>query len=231
MNIRSLVLLVSVYYNLYVEREHPSSFRNLVDVARQDFPAASEVLLSFPDRWEFIDTVQHAGGQIYVAGFPIERSFSRREHFEGLPAEINVDLVFYRLYKFFQPWPIPQLLVEWNPRQGEGRVIGDRGFKLQLQPIGQAQAWFGVSHAVLWECYLSESRRFANWQETLVNLWDLVEKDIGAPKIFTAPHEPAFPEGYREFLTSLGYSADAEHSLWWSKQRDTTPRIVTSPSN
>lgn len=125
----------------------------LVEVARQDFPGASEVLVSFPDQWEFIDVVRHAGGQMYLAGFPIERAFIGREHFEGLPPEINVDLVFYRLYKFFQPWPMPLVIEEWNDREGEGRVIGDRGFKLQLQPVGQSQAWFGLNHAVLWECY------------------------------------------------------------------------------
>ena len=218
-----------MYYNLCVEREHPSSTRTLIEVARQDFPAASEVLVSFPDQWEFIDEVRHAGGQLYIAGFPIERSFTGRDHFEGLPAEINVDLVFYRLYKFFQPWPMPQLIVEWNQRRGEGRVIGDRGFKLQLQPVGQAQAWFGGSHAVLWECYFDESRRSANWQETLAEVWHLVEKDIAVPKFFTAPHEPAFPEGYRDFLTRLGYAADSEHPLWWSKrQSETTSRITTT---
>lgn len=194
-----------------------------------DFPASSEVLVSFPEQWEFIDKVEHAGGQIYIAGFPIERAFTGRDHFEGLPAEINVDLVFYRLYKFFQPWPMPQIIVEWDQSKEEGRVIGDRGFKLQLQPAGQAQAWFGVSHAVLWEAYFAESRRFANWQNVLADVWGVVETDLDAPKIFTAPHEPTFPEGYREFLTRLGYAPNAEHSLWWSKRRETGERVRITP--
>lgn len=211
---------------MYLEREQPSHIRNLVDVAREDFPAASEVLVSFSDQWELIDTVQCAGGLLYIAGFPIERSFSRRDHFEGLPAEINVDLVFYRLYKIFQPWPMPQIIIEWDQNKEEGRVIGHRGFKLQLQTVGQAQAWFGVTNAVLWEAYFDESRRFANWPDRLAEVWGLVENDIRVPKIFTAPHEPAFPEGYQDFLTRLGYTPDADYPLWWSKQREAAERVM-----
>jgi hypothetical protein len=153
-------------------------------------------------------------------------------HFEGLPAEINVNLVFYRHYKFFQPWPLPQVVVGWNPSQGEGRVIGDRGFKLQLQPVGQAQAWYGLTHAVLWEAYVDETRRVGNWQETLVNLWGVVERDLDVPKLFTAPHEPTFIEGYREFLTGMGYGQDRDYPLWWSKTRKTrTPVTAASTSH
>lgn len=114
---------------------------------------------------------------------------------------------------------MPQVLVDWNENQGEGKVIGDRGFQLQLQPIGQAQAWFGLTDAVLWECYLDESRRDNNWQVTISELWQRVEQDILAPILFTAPHDPAFPKGYRDFLTRLGYAHDKEHPLWWSKTR------------
>ena len=202
-----------------MEREPTSPIRTLVEVAQQDFPTAEEVLVSFPDQWEFLDVVQHEGGNLYVAGFPIERAFSGREHFEGLPPEINVDLVFYRLYKFFQPWPMPQVVIAWNEHKREGQVLENRGYKLQLQPVGQAQAWFGLTHAILWEAYFAESRRFASWENTLVQVWGVVEKDLDVPKIFTAPHEPAFPHGYRDFLTRLGYAPDTDHSLWWSKNR------------
>lgn len=214
-----------------MEREAPPSPRKLMDVLKADYPAASEVLISFPDQWEYIDTLQFAEHRLYIAGFPIERAFHGRDHFEGLPPEINVNLVFYRLYKFFQPWPMPQLVVQWNDRKGEGRVIGDRGFKLQLQPVGQAQAWFGLTHAVLWEAYFAESRRVANWKETLAEVWNVVEKDLDVPTIFTPPHEPTFPRGYREFLTGLGYAPDIEHPSWWSKsRREAKTRATVTPS-
>lgn len=214
-----------------MEREsRPSPSPPLVEIVGRDFPGANEVLVSFPERWECIEKISDGRGPLYVAGFPIERSFTGREHFEGLPREINVDLVFYRLYKFFQPWPMPQIVAEWNPREGEGRVVGDRGFTLQLQPIGQAQAWFGVNHAVLWECYFDESRRTATWQDTLAAVWSVVEKDLDVPKIFTPPHEPAFPEGYREFLTQLGYAQDADYPLWWGKQRIMKRRSIVTAS-
>lgn len=214
-------------YNDRVEREHQTLVPKLVEIVTGDFPAASKISVSFPEQWEYVETIKTAKSRLYIAGFPIERAFNGREHFEGLPPEINVDLVFYRLYKFFQPWPMPQVTVGWNNREGEGRVIGDRGYKLQLQPVGQAQAWFGLTHAVLWESYFDESRRFANRQETLAQVWGVVEKDTHAPKIFTAPHEPAFPQGYRDFLTKLGYAADAEYPLWWSKTMERDRLSVT----
>jgi len=76
---------------------------------------------------------------------------------------------------------------------------------------------------------LEESRRSANWQETLGEVWKLVEQDIGVPKIFTAPHEPTFPEGSREFLTRLGYAPDAEYPLWWSKNQAASERMSITP--
>ena len=90
-----------------MEQEPPPTSRKLIDILKAEYPDASEVRVSFPDKWEFIETVKHEHGPIYVAGFPIERAFIGREHFEGLGPETNVNLVFYRLYKFFQPWPLP----------------------------------------------------------------------------------------------------------------------------
>jgi hypothetical protein len=211
-----------------VEQEQRTPPPKLIDILRADYATASEVRVSFPDQWEYIDTIQHEQGPIYLAGFPLERSFTGREHFEGLPPEINVDLVFYRLYKFFQPWSLPQVTVEWNASRGQGRVKDVRGWHLQMQPIGQAQAWFGLNHALLWECYFDESRRVANWQETLREVWKRVEDDLQVPTFLTAPHDPAFPHGYQEFLTRLGYARDVEYPLWWSKQRGTSRRITTS---
>ncbi len=202
-----------------VERERKTSPRKLIDVAARDFSAATGILVSFPDAWEHIETLKSPNHLLYVAGFPIERAFHGREHFEGLGPEINVNLVFYRLYKFFQPWPMPQVTIEWNESQRHGTVTDFQGFQLQLQPIGQAQAWFGLTHAVLWECYFDESRRFANWQETLARVWQAVEQDVASEKLFTAPHEPAFPTGYRDFLTGRRYAVDREYPIWWSKQR------------
>lgn len=212
-----LDLEILIRYTAYMERERTSPPPKLTEIARRDFPGAREVLLSFADQWEFLDVVERDSAPLYVAGFPIERAFNGREHFEGLPAEINVNLVFYRLYKFFQPWPLPQVTVAWDERKGEGRVVEDRGYNLQLQPVGQAQAWFGLTHAVIWECYFERTGRAGNWETTLAEIWKLVEKDVRAPKIFTLPHEPAFEGNYRFYLQQLGYAVDAETQGWWSK--------------
>lgn len=202
-----------------MEQEPQASPLRLIDVVKTKFPEASKVLVSFPDKWEFIDTVKQEQNSIYVAGFPVERAFHGREHFEGLPPEINVNLVFYRLYKFFQPCPTPQVGVDWDSSPHLGRIKDLSGWRLQMQPIGQAQAWFGVDYALLWECYLEKSPRSTNWQETLAELWQRVEQDVNAPTLFTAPHDPAFLEGYPEFLRRLGYAEDADYPFWWRKNR------------
>lgn len=136
-----------------MEREPAAPAPKLVEVAAHDFPDASEVLVSFPEAWEYLDRLESDDGQLYLAGFPIERNHPSRHHFEGLTPEINVSLVFYRLYKFFQPWPMPTVRVAWDVRAASGLVVGMDELKLQLQPVGQAQAWFGLTDAVIWECY------------------------------------------------------------------------------
>lgn len=212
-----------------MEQEHHSLAPKLIDIVKRDFPESSNVGVSFPEKWEHVETIKTKDFPLYVAGFPFERAFNRHDHFEGLPPEINVDLVFYRLYKCFQPWPMPEVIIEWEVSQPHGRVKDFQGYKLQLQPVGQAQAWFGLTHAMLWECYFDESRRFENWQETLEEVWKAVEKDVGTDKFFTAPHEPAFPQGYRDFLKGMGYSKDKEYPVWWSKTTEKSNRsAVTS---
>lgn len=184
--------------------------------------------MSFPDKWEFVDTVPHEKGPLYVAGFPIERAFVGREHFEGLGPEINVDLVFYRLYKFFQPWPVPRVTMEWDNSQPRGRVKGVQEGNLQMQPVGQAQAWFGVNVAVLWECYLEESRREENDPARLASLWRVIENDVRVRKLYTLPHEPSFAGDYPEFLKGLGYQPAVETQGWWSKTAQ-QERIAATP--
>lgn len=210
-----------------MEREpHPTS-RKLTEVLQEAYPTAAGVRVSFPDKWEFVETVQHQKTKLYVAGFPIERSFTGREHFEGLGPEINVDLVFYRLYKFFRPWPTPQVNIEWNASQRHGTITDFQGWQVQMQPVGQAQAWFGVNAALLWECYLEDSRREENDPERLASLWRVVEKDVRSPKLYTLPHEPSFDGDYPEFLKDLGYQPDADTQGWWSKTVERARTSVT----
>jgi hypothetical protein len=64
---------------------------------------------------------------------------------------------------------------------------------------------------------LHEPARTANWQETLYEIWQAVERDMKGAKIFTQPHEPTFEEGYLDFLSRLGYQPDPESPRWWSK--------------
>ncbi len=192
-----------------------------MEVVARDYPTADGILVSFPDQWEFVHSLKSGPGQLYIAAFPRERSQPSRDHFPDLTPEINVSLIFYRLYKFFEPWPTPTVLVDWNERHGRGRVTGISGTRVQLHPIGQAQAWFGLSHAILWECFMHETQRRGNWPETLAEIWQTVERNLQVPKILALPQEPDFGEGYTYFLSRLGYAVDTENPDWWSKQIET----------
>ncbi len=84
-------------------------------------------------------------------------------------------------------------------------------------PVGQAQAWFGDRHAVLWDCYYHEREKVGEWQAELQQMWRIVEKHTGATKLFTLPQDPDFAEGYQEFLQELGYRQDDATDGWWGK--------------
>ena len=139
-----------------------------------------------------------------------------KHEFHPLPATINQSLTRYRHYKLFEPWPQPTLYVEFPEGESVGQVTGYGDLKLQLQPIGQAQAWFGTEYGVLWEAYLFETRRRGNWQEEMAHFWQAVEQAMGAQTVFTQDHEPTFEEGYTDFLRQLGY-APSRYPRWWSK--------------
>ncbi len=184
------------------------------------YPEASEILVSFPDDWELvasIDMPEGRGTPLYVAAMPESMERTSRDHFHGLAPEINLSLTRYRLYKFFQPWPMPTLFVDWNAWQGRGKVVGRGETKINLHPVGQAQTWTGDKFGVLWECFIDEPRRKGNWQGLLRELWQRVEEDMRVEKVFTLPQEPTFEKGYQDFLSGLGYAPDLEASGWWSK--------------
>jgi hypothetical protein len=197
-------------------RPLPSPEKLTIAVAK-DFPGA-EVLVSFPERWQLVHRFQPAQAPRYVAGFPLSYEKSSSHQFPGLQPEINRSLTIYRLYRLFEPWPIPLLRVVWDGVRNEGRVLDACRLRVHLQPVGQAQIWKGPSAGVLWECYTFDNRqRRPDWQEELATFWQVVERDMGVNRIFTQPHEPSFEEGYTEFLSHLGYAPDPVFEHWWSK--------------
>ena len=81
---------------------------------------------------------------------------------------------------------MPSFYVLWDAMAEVGRVGEPKDFKIQLQPVGQAQVWYGQRVGVIWECQLHETRRReAHWEDELFAFWQAVEKDIGVEKIFT----------------------------------------------
>ncbi len=190
----------------------------LTEAVQKDYPTASEVLVSFPEEWELVELIKKEGIPLYIAAFPPEKEKPRCDQFPGLSLAVNLSLTSYQLYRFFRPWPMPTVIVDWNATAGQGRVVGIADLKVQLRDIGQAQAWYGRDFAVLWESYLYEAARRDQWQELLAEIWRTVETSIGSRKIYTTSHEPTFEEGYTDFLSGLGYAPDAENPRWWSKE-------------
>lgn len=193
----------------------------LIVIATRDYPHA-EILVSFPNEWQLVHTFKRGNTPLYVAGFPPSQERMRSNQFLGLPPEINRTFNTYRQYKLFEPHTTHLFEVAWNTYLGQGQIIGGRGMRVHLQPLGQAQIWKGETYGVLWECFYFPARRGGvNWLDELATFWQAVEKDMGVNKIFTHPREPTIEEGYTDFLSRLGYTPDAEHERWWSKRRET----------
>jgi hypothetical protein len=200
------------------ENEHgrPRTIR-LTAAVLADYPEATEVLVSFPERWELVKRLGRPGAPLYLAALPADVERPRRERFYDLPAVVILSTTRHRLYRLFRPWPAPLLTIDWDPFTGRGRVEEVRGHQTHLHEVGQAQAWYGRKYGLVWECYLNEAGREEGWPEDMAAIWRAVEEELGVAKLYTLPHEPTFREGYPEFLARLGYAPDPHSPAWWSK--------------
>lgn len=204
-----------------LEKEIAQSNQKLVERVSADL-GVSDVAVSFPERWEFVTALAWQDAPLYVAPLPSSEDHPSRNHFPELSADVNLSLTDYRLYKFYRPWPMPRLFVSWDSAQGRGRVTGVGESRIQLHSIGQAQVWKGKEYGVLWECYLFDSSREANWERVLTELWGAVEQAAAVQRLYTPGHEPAFETGYLEFLSGLGYLPLDDKTLWWVKDFNRT---------
>lgn len=113
------------------ERElHPFT-EKLVTAVAIDYPAAGEIVVSFPEQWQLVGKLNDHDPALYIAGLPPKRERSQRDHFHGLSAEINETLTNYRMYKLYQPWPQPGLTVAFDEDAGTGRVVGGGDLKIR----------------------------------------------------------------------------------------------------
>ena len=201
-----------------MERE-PRSIRQKLTVASAiDYPGAAEIMVSFPGKWELIHKMQRGEIPLYIAAIPVDDEPPRQDRFHDLTAKINLDLTSYRIFKLFQPWPLPSVIASWDEKTGKGQVEGMGALRVHLQPIGQAQAYFGRDFGVLWECYLYEqARKEGDWQEKLRTFWQTVEAEMNVAEVFTLAHDPAWEQNYPAFLQGLGYVPDPDFGGWWSK--------------
>ncbi|MFQ5796731.1 MAG: hypothetical protein ACE5JP_17010 [Candidatus Bipolaricaulia bacterium] len=199
-----------------MEREPTSLTEKLTTAVAIDYPEASEILVSFTDKWELVHQMGRGDTPLYIAAMPPSKEEPRRDHFYGLAPEINLELTTYRHYKFFEPWPLPSIHVSWDETTGTGRVEGMGDLKIQLNSLGQAQAYYGKEVGLIWEAYFHRGTEIA--EVTWVAFWEAVERDLGVGKIYTEPHEPTLDqEDYTDFLSRLGYAPDPDNPRWWSK--------------
>jgi hypothetical protein len=189
----------------------------LLEVLSVDYPE-TEILVSFPNDWLYVVSFPHHETTYYVARRPESHERTKGDHFAGLPRELNLSLGIYKQYQMFQPWPTPLFAAEWDPGKQEGRLLGQVKDQVRFQPVGWSQVWQSPTEAVLWECYVSTwVQQRPGWQEQLATFWQAVERDIAVQRIYTHPHDPAFQQGYTEFLGQLGYGPHPEYAEWWGK--------------
>ena len=105
-----------------MEREPRPQTLKLADAAYRDYPAAAEILVSFPDRWELVQPVSSGDTFLYLAAMPPSQERTRRDRFYGLTPEVNLELYTYRLYRFFQPLPVPSVIVSWDEANVANRL-------------------------------------------------------------------------------------------------------------
>src|SRR3954470_15597551 len=97
------------YYGFMVEREQPMR-EKLVDAVHEDFKGVRDVRVAFPDNWDLVARVGMPDPErllvrtIYIASDQPERQ-PRGWEPGGLPREWNKDFEWYRLFKFYEPWP------------------------------------------------------------------------------------------------------------------------------
>ena len=91
--------------------------------------------------------------------------------------------------------------------------------------VARAKVWSSDVFGLIWECYAFESGRRDNWRDELTTSWRAVEADMRAVRLCTQPRNPAFPDGYTDFLSELGYQPDPDFPLWWSKEHSKQRRI------
>ncbi len=75
----------------------------LIETAAIDYPTASEIMVSFPDKWALIRSLERGDTPLYVAGFPRSYEQPQADHFFALSPEMNRSMTAYRLYKLFEP--------------------------------------------------------------------------------------------------------------------------------
>ncbi len=82
---------------------------------------------------------------------------------------------------------------------------------IQMQPVGEAQAWWGGGIGVLWEAFLAKIPETEQGCSLplLHGLWDLIEAFLlsrRVMRIVTLPQDPAYdPAFYQAFLAERGY--------------------------
>ncbi len=109
-----------------------------------DYPEASEILVSFPEKWELVGTIKRGDYDLYVGAFPREVERPRRDHFHGLSAEVNRAANTHSHHKLFQPWPQPSIIAEFDPESGVGRVAGQGYLRVQMHEDARDRRVTGV---------------------------------------------------------------------------------------
>lgn len=132
--------------------------------------------------------------------------------FSFLTPEANRGLSRYVQAQVLEPWPQPLIDVAW-PEQGAGVVSKISRVDVLLNPVGDAQLWYGGETGVLWEARFWQPVKARSDHAALLHrLWELCElylAERGVRFIYAYDRDPAFEsDGYAAFLAARGYDRD-----------------------
>jgi hypothetical protein len=191
---------------------------SLLDIVSREYPSGTKIHLGNLVEFEFVQELRKSGELLYVAALPTHKEQPQQGRVPGLSPEINVTLTQFRMYKLLRAVPTFTSPYKTTMKQNRNIIMKNRCIDIRLESIGDAQTWTGVEFGIVWECFIYTGSRDKNWQLVLTPFWQAVEKSMNVSKIFTLPHDPAYPVGYKPFLRRFGYAQDTDFSFWWSKK-------------
>ena len=133
--------------------------------------------------------------------------------FPFLQPEETAALAHYTQVRPLEPWPQPLVEVSWNSAETTGVSSSIHGVDILLNPVGNAQLWWGGTTGVIFEAFFEgRTEERPNELGLLRQLWGQCEVYLaskGVREVWTYNRDPRYDEElYKTFLRVQGYFLD-----------------------